>query len=138
MKGGKEGPVMVPGAPDQSNLFHRISLSPSDKDFMPKDGKTPLTPEQTAAIQVWIKAGAPKSGLVGAIKLADAHKAVLQKALPTGARRGSPTTTSRASPWSPSRSPCRRWPRPTARWSPRWRTRASSSGGWPRTATWST
>jgi hypothetical protein len=59
-------------------------LGPSDKDFMPKDGKTPLTAEQTAAVQVWIAAGAPKSGLVGTIKLADAQKAILQKALPTG------------------------------------------------------
>jgi uncharacterized membrane protein len=85
MKGGKEGPVIVPGAPDKSNLFHRISLGPSDKDFMPKDGKTPLTAEQTAAVQVWIKAGAPKSGLVGTIKLAATDKAILSKALPGGA-----------------------------------------------------
>ena len=82
MKGGKQGAVIVPGQPDKSNLFHRISLGPSDKDFMPKDGKTPLTPEQTAAVKVWIASGAPKSGLVGTLKLADAQKAILQKALP--------------------------------------------------------
>jgi hypothetical protein len=55
---------------------------------MPKDGKTPLTAEQTAAVGVWITAGAPKSALVGSLKLSDADKAVLAKALGSSADGG--------------------------------------------------
>jgi hypothetical protein len=84
MKGGKVGAVIKPGDPAGSNLFHRVSLPSSNADFMPKDGKTPLTPEQTAAVGVWIAAGAPKTGLVGALKLNDAQKATLAKALGLG------------------------------------------------------
>ena len=80
LKGGEKGPVIVPGDLAKSDLFRRISLSPSDKDYMPKDGKTPLTPEQIAAIGVWIKAGAPKTGAVGELKLTAAGQAAIAKA----------------------------------------------------------
>jgi uncharacterized membrane protein len=88
MKGGKVGAVIVPGDAAKSNLFHRVTLPSNNADFMPKDGKTPLTAEQTAAVGVWIAAGAPKSGLVGTLKLSDAQKATLQKALGAGAGGG--------------------------------------------------
>ena len=81
MKGGKVGAVIKPGDGAGSNLFHRITLPSNSADFMPKDGKTPLTADQTAAVGVWIAAGAPKTGLVGTLKLSDAQKAVLAKAL---------------------------------------------------------
>ncbi|MEO6339039.1 MAG: c-type cytochrome domain-containing protein [Caulobacteraceae bacterium] len=81
LKGGEKGPVIVPGDPAKSALFRRISLSPSDKDYMPKDGKTPLTQEQIAAIGAWISAGAPKTGAVGTLKIAATAKPALEKAL---------------------------------------------------------
>ena len=81
MKGGEKGPVIKPGDPTGSDLFRRISLSPGDKDYMPKDGKTPLTPEQVTAIGAWIKAGAPKAGTVGTLKIAANAKPALEKAL---------------------------------------------------------
>ena len=84
MKGGKGGAVIKPGDSANSNLFHRITLPSGNADYMPKDGKTPLTADQTAAVGVWIAAGAPKSGLVGALKLSDAQTATLQKALGAG------------------------------------------------------
>ena len=84
LKGGKVGPVVIGGDAAKSDLFRRINLGPNSADFMPKDGKTPLTAEQTAAVGVWIAAGAPKSGLVGTLKLSDAQKATLQKALGAG------------------------------------------------------
>ena len=77
IKGGEKGPVIAPGSVATSDLFHRISLTPDDKDFMPKDGKTPLTKNEVKAIGVWIAQGAPKSGLVGQMKLtADASQAI--------------------------------------------------------------
>jgi len=84
MKGGKIGAVIKPGDQAGSNLFHRITLPSNSADYMPKDGKTPLTAEQTAAVGVWIAAGAPKTALVGSLKLTDAQKAILQKALGLG------------------------------------------------------
>ena len=81
LKGGEKGPVIVPGDPAKSDLFRRINLSPSDKDYMPKDGKTPLTSEQIAAIGAWISAGAPKTGAVGTLKIAANAKPALEKAL---------------------------------------------------------
>ena len=77
IKGGGKGPVIVPGSTATSNLFHRVSLTPDNGDFMPKDGKTPLTKSQVTAIGFWIAQGAPRSGLVGGMKLtADAAQAI--------------------------------------------------------------
>ena len=38
------------------------------KDAMPKDNKTPLSPEQVKVIAWWIQAGAPRSGTVAELK----------------------------------------------------------------------
>ena len=67
MKGGEKGPVIAAGQPDKSDLVRRISLPHGDADFMPQDGKTPLSPEQTRAIRWWVAAGAPRKGTVLAL-----------------------------------------------------------------------
>jgi uncharacterized membrane protein/mono/diheme cytochrome c family protein len=67
MKGGEKGPVIAAGQPDKSDLVRRISLAHGDADFMPQDGKTPLSREQTAAIRWWVAAGAPHKGTVLAL-----------------------------------------------------------------------
>lgn len=57
--GGKSGnPLLVAGTPEESELFHRITLPREDDDFMPPDGKTPLREVEVALIQWWIEAGA--------------------------------------------------------------------------------
>lgn len=68
MKGGKEGAVIVAGKPEASDLIRRINLDPAHKDFMPKDGKTPLTAEQGAAIAWWVSVGAPQTGAIATLK----------------------------------------------------------------------
>jgi hypothetical protein len=67
MKGGEKGAVIAAGQPDKSDLVRRISLPHGDADFMPQDGKTPLSPAQTAAIRWWVAAGAPRKGIVLAL-----------------------------------------------------------------------
>lgn len=57
LKGGKGGPVVKTGHPDESELLRRISLPRSDKQAMPKRGEA-LKPAEMAAIQQWIAAGA--------------------------------------------------------------------------------
>jgi uncharacterized membrane protein len=58
MKGGRDGAVIVPRNPDQSVLLQRVTLSPTDRHFMPADGRTPLTVEEIAVLRAWILAGA--------------------------------------------------------------------------------
>jgi uncharacterized membrane protein len=61
MRGGKDGIVVRPGDPKHSELFRRISLPPDDKDFMPTDGKPPLTASEVKVIELWIASGASSS-----------------------------------------------------------------------------
>ena len=46
--------VIVPGMPEVSELYARITLPPDDWDIMPADGD-PLTPEQIETIRRWIE-----------------------------------------------------------------------------------
>jgi hypothetical protein len=86
MEGGKDGPVVRPGDPARSDLFRRISLAHDEKKFMPASGRPALTPDQTAAIRIWIEVGAPGGGtLAGSRRLKPADLAVLQKTLPGAA-----------------------------------------------------
>src|SRR6201999_461734 len=88
MKGGKDGAVVTPGDPAKSDLFHRISLTPDDMNFMPKDGKTPLTKNEVAAIGWWISQGAPKSATVASLKLTPAASSALAATIGGGAGGG--------------------------------------------------
>jgi mono/diheme cytochrome c family protein len=53
-KGGKDGPVVVPGDPDKSLLIRAVEQTGELK--MPKGGK--LKPEEVATLVEWVKAGA--------------------------------------------------------------------------------
>lgn len=59
MAGGKDGPVIVPGKPQASELIRRISLPVDDEHFMPAQGKPPLSEHEKQLIAWWIAAGAP-------------------------------------------------------------------------------
>jgi uncharacterized membrane protein len=61
MHGGKDGVVIRPGDPLHSELFRRINLPLDNKDFMPTDGKPPLTSSEIKVIELWIAAGASSS-----------------------------------------------------------------------------
>jgi uncharacterized membrane protein len=58
MKGGKDGAVIRPRDPDHSLVLQRVTLSPSDRNFMPAEGRTPLAAEEIAVLRAWILAGA--------------------------------------------------------------------------------
>jgi mono/diheme cytochrome c family protein len=58
MRGGKHGAVIKAGDAKDSDLFRRISLSPSSDDFMPSDNKPPLTENEVKLIGQWISSGA--------------------------------------------------------------------------------
>ncbi|MCA9542324.1 MAG: hypothetical protein KC620_25680, partial [Myxococcales bacterium] len=57
MAGGEDGPVIVAGRPEESDLYRRVSLPHDDEDYMPSKGD-PLTDEQVEVLRRWIAAGA--------------------------------------------------------------------------------
>jgi uncharacterized membrane protein len=63
LKGGKTRAAVVAGNLPQSELYTRITLDPTQKKFMPADGKPPLTAEETAIITWWIDKGRALSGI---------------------------------------------------------------------------
>jgi uncharacterized membrane protein len=65
MRGGESGRVVVAGNTDLSELLRRITEDPSDDEFMPAEGKTPLSARQVDIIRWWIAVGAPGGGTVG-------------------------------------------------------------------------
>jgi len=67
MRGGKHGPVIKPGDLKGSELFHRITLAPTDDDFMPADNKRPLSISEVKLIEAWISGGASRTLAAGAI-----------------------------------------------------------------------
>jgi hypothetical protein len=54
LNGGKSGPVIVAGNPDDSNLIDRVSQGTMPP---PKKGR-PLSPDEVASLSTWVKAGA--------------------------------------------------------------------------------
>ena len=61
MTGGKSGNTIIAGNVEQSELIKRIILPADHEDVMPPEGKTPLTEEEIALLQWWIKSGAGAS-----------------------------------------------------------------------------
>ncbi|MDP4284786.1 MAG: DUF1549 domain-containing protein [Bacteroidota bacterium] len=57
-KGGKDGPVVVPGNAHESEIYRRITLPTNDKESMPSKGKK-LSDDDIAVINFWIQKGAP-------------------------------------------------------------------------------
>ena len=58
MKGGKDGPVIIPGNDGKSEMAKRISLPREDDDHMPPKEKPQPTEQEIALIHWWIKSGA--------------------------------------------------------------------------------
>jgi uncharacterized membrane protein len=65
MRGGKDGLVVRPGEPKNSELVRRISLPRDDKDAMPSEGKPGLSAAQIQVITLWIASGASQTLAAG-------------------------------------------------------------------------
>ncbi len=68
MRGSKDGPVIKMGNPQRSELFHRVTLPPTDDDFMPAEHKPPLSPNEIKRIERWISDGASGTQLAEEVK----------------------------------------------------------------------
>ena len=70
LKGGKSGPALVPGKPEESLLLKRILNGQMPPDAMAKDLAVELpTAAETEKIRAWIAAGAPGPAVVAAESL---------------------------------------------------------------------
>jgi uncharacterized membrane protein/mono/diheme cytochrome c family protein len=58
LKGGEEGPALVIGHPEKSEMIRRIKLPASHDDAMPTKGKR-LSKKEIEILEVWVKQGAP-------------------------------------------------------------------------------
>ena len=58
LRGGESGTVIIPGKPQDSDLFRRITLPKDHKDVMPSEGKQ-LAENEIRMIKFWIQKGAP-------------------------------------------------------------------------------
>ena len=56
-KGGENGPVILAGNAEKSELIRRVTLPQSHDDFMPAEGKEPLSADEVKWISWWLEKG---------------------------------------------------------------------------------
>lgn len=64
LKGGENGPVLTPGAPDKSSLYEAVTLPKDEDGHMPPKGED-LTAAEITALKTWIQEGADFGGWIG-------------------------------------------------------------------------
>src|SRR5687768_16178366 len=64
LKGGDNGPAIVPGDPEKSLLIKAVRYTDPDLQMPPKDKKLPAS--QIADLEAWVKMGAPDPRTNGA------------------------------------------------------------------------
>jgi len=69
IRGGENGDVIFSGDLQASELFRRITLPEQHDDFMPSEGKRPLTDQEVNLLEWWIDSGAPSNGFLTQIDL---------------------------------------------------------------------
>ena len=67
LKGGKNGEAFIAGNVAKSEMIRRVMLNPHDEDYMPPEGKTPLTDDEKSILAFWIE----KANANFSVKLAD-------------------------------------------------------------------
>lgn len=66
MAGGDSGSTIVPGKPDESELYKLVTLPHDDQDAMPPEGKPRPSAAQIEALRWWIAEGASDTKVVDA------------------------------------------------------------------------
>ena len=79
LAGGENGAVITPGDPSGSELFRRVTLDPHHEEFMPTEGRTPLTRQEVVILEWWITEGAPFDKKVADLPLSDDIKISLKE-----------------------------------------------------------
>ena len=63
---------------DKEELVRRTHLPKSHKEFMPANGKAPLSKEQLAILSYWVEIGAPKSKRLAQLQLNSKRKSMFE------------------------------------------------------------
>ena len=63
---------------DKEELVRRTHLPKSHKEFMPANGKAPLSKEQLAILSYWVEIGAPKSKRLAQLQLSAKRKSMFE------------------------------------------------------------
>lgn len=82
--GGKHGPVLVAGKPEESEMLRRLRLPPDDQSHMPPASRPQPDEQEIALIERWIAAGAAMNGGASATNGARAERAREAAAAPAG------------------------------------------------------
>ncbi|WP_353722774.1 c-type cytochrome domain-containing protein [Dyadobacter sp. 676] len=77
IKGGENGPALVPGKGAESDMIKRCLLDENDDNHMPPKGKPQLSTEQIALLSWWIDQGAPADKKVSELTVPDQVKPAL-------------------------------------------------------------
>ena len=75
--GGESGAVVLSGNAEGSDLYKRVTLPENHENFMPAEGKTPLTIDQVQILGWWINAGLPTDISVSALSIDEETAALL-------------------------------------------------------------
>jgi uncharacterized membrane protein len=81
MRGGESGRVVIAGNAEGSELIRRITVDPSSDEYMPAEGKTPLTARQVEILRWWITAGAKNGGTVAELEVPAEIRSALEAEL---------------------------------------------------------
>nr|WP_299381616.1 c-type cytochrome domain-containing protein [Allomuricauda sp.] len=81
MAGGESGDAVLPGDINGSDLYRRITLPETHDDFMPTEGKPPLSEEEVAMIGWWIGVQAPSDGFFVELGPDEEVKSMVEKYL---------------------------------------------------------
>lgn len=80
--GESNKPSVIAGRPDSSESYHRVSLPLTDKDHMPPDGKSPMTPDEINLLKYWIGTGAREQLKITEVAGDSAIAPVIRQLLP--------------------------------------------------------
>ncbi len=81
LKGGKNKNTVVAGNLEKSELINRITLPIDHEDYMPPEGKTPLSKEEINVLKIWILNGANPSGIIAGMNLINENKSQIANVL---------------------------------------------------------
>lgn len=83
MKGGKKGPIIIPGDAAKSRLIQLIELPIDDIDHMPPEGKPQPTKEELVVLKWWINQGADAAKPIKELAQSAEETAAIQSLAPS-------------------------------------------------------
>jgi hypothetical protein len=114
LKGGEDGAVVTPRAPDDSELLRRVLLPEDDDDHMPPEGKRGLAAPEIALLRFWIDRGADDRVLVRDLLVPPDAQKSLETFTASGGSAAPHPPAPATSASSPSSSPSATAPSPSA------------------------